>query len=140
MEVNRPPLASSETRRKWTQAVIIVIGVFTFACYLLLHPLASMLLKNDQAGAVQRVETGTIEQIVPAHRPVNSPLSGNAERDRWIPALVSVRVHGQLATTEHVTGSSELHIGRAAQVTFRIGKSGRVYVDQVEPIANTGRQ
>ena len=69
---------------------------------------------------------GTVEQIVPPH------IEDNAKP---IPAQVWVRVNGALAAAETVFGSAQLRVGGQGRVVYRIGKSGRVYVDSVEPLA-----
>jgi len=84
-----------------------------------------MITKADRAASVTVVGRGTVEQIVPPHIEENA---------KPIPAQVWVRIGGHLAAAEKVFGSAQLRVGEPAQVTYRIGKSGRVYVDSVEPM------
>ena len=77
------------------------------------------------------VGIGIVEQIVPPHIEENA---------KPIPAQVWVRVEGRLAAAAKVFGSAQMHVGSQTQVTYRIGKSGRIYVDSVEPKPTTKNQ
>ena len=118
------PAYASSKAQKWLRIAIVAIGAVTILCFLALSPVLRSLTKQDRETAQRRTGTGVIEQIVPPH------LEENAKPT---PAQVSVRVDGVLAAAETVFGSSQLHVGDRARVVYRIGRSGRVYVDSVEP-------
>ncbi len=104
---------------------ILAIAATTIVCYAALSPILRGFTKRDRANSVPRVGIGTVEQIVPPHIEENA---------RPIGAQVWIRVDGRLAPAEAVFGSAQLHVGGPAQVTFRVGHSGRIYVDRVEPV------
>ena len=111
--------------QRWTRIAILAVGISTFLCYLALSPILRTFTKQDRAGSAQQIGVGTVEQIVPPHI---------EENYKPIPTQVWVRVNGKLAASEAVFGSAQLHVGGQAQVLYRVGKSGRVYVDRVEPL------
>ena len=124
MPARNTPSASPRAQR-WLRIVIVAVGSVTFSCFLALSPLVRAFVKQDRAGSTARIGVGTVEQIVPPHIEENAaPL----------PAQVWVRVNGRLTSAESVFGSAQLKVGGEAQVTYRIGRSGRVYVDRVEPL------
>ena len=122
-EFKRPPVSAAN--QKWLRIVILVIGTATFLCFLALSPILRSATKRDREGSPPMSGTGTIEQIVPPHIEENT---------RPIPAQVWVRINGTLAASQTVFGSAQLRVGGPALVTYRTGRSGRIYVDRVEPI------
>jgi len=104
---------------------IVTIGLTTFFAYLALSPILRGFTKHDRDASPQQTGIGTVEQIIPPHI---------EENVKPIPAQVWVRIDGKLAAAEAVFGSAQLRVGGPAQVLFRVGKSGRVYVDRVEPL------
>ena len=121
----KPP-AHTDVAQKWLRIAIVGIGSITFLCFLALSPVLRSLTKQDRTTSQPVAGVGTVEQIVPPH------IEDNAKP---IPAQVWVRVNGALAAAETVFGSAQLRVGGQARVVYRIGKSGRVYVDSVEPLA-----
>ena len=111
--------------QKWLRIAIVGIGSITFLCFLALSPVLRSLTKQDRMDSHPVEGVGAIEQIVPPH------LEDNAKP---IPAQVWVRVNGALAAAETVVGSAQLRVGGQARVIYRVGKSGRVYVDSVAPL------
>ena len=118
------PAYTSPKAQKWLRHTIVVIGAATFLCFLALSPILRSLTKQDRASSRPQVGIATIEQIIPPHIEENA---------KPIPAQVWVRVNGTLVAAATVFGSAQLRVGGQAQVVFRVGKSGRVYVDSVEP-------
>jgi len=111
--------------QKWTRITILVIGAITILGFIALSPVVRSYTKRDHDGATVRVGTGTVEQIVPPHIEENA---------KPIPAQVLVKVNGSLAAAREAFGTAQMHVGQPAQVTYRIGRSGRLYVDRVEPL------
>jgi hypothetical protein len=117
--------SGSRRAQTWLRAAILIIGTVTTLCFVALSPILRTLTKNDRTGSPARIGVGIVEQIVPPHMEENT---------KPIPAQVWVRVNGTLTAAETVFGSAQLRVGGPAQVTYRIGRSGRLYVDRVEPM------
>ena len=118
------PSPVTPSAQRWLRVAILLIGTVTFLGFLFLSPIVRTLARRDREGSVARVGTGTVEQIIPPHI---------EENVKPIPAQVWVRVSGSLVAAEAVYGSAQLRVGGPARVTYRVGRSGRVYVDRVEP-------
>jgi hypothetical protein len=124
--LERNTLRTLSPVQKWTRIAILAIGITTLLCYLALSPVLRAFTNRDRASSTPRTGIGIVEQILPPH------IEENAKPE---PAQVWVRVDGTLAAAETVFGSSQMRVGGPAQVTYRVGKSGRVYVDRVEPLS-----
>ena len=122
-ELTRPQ--NSPATQKWTRFVILAVGSVTTLCFLALSPVLRRIIAQDRAAAPPRSGIGIVEQIVPPKIEENT---------KPIPTQVWLRVNGQIAPAETVFGSDQLHVGQKAQVVYRIGKSGRIYIDRVEPV------
>jgi hypothetical protein len=116
---------SSSGVQRWVRAVILLVGGTTMLCFLALSPILRAWTKRDRDSGAPRTATATVEQIVPPHLEENS---------KPVPTQVWVRVNGSLAASEAVFGSARLRVGGPARVTYRVGRSGRIYVDRVEPL------
>ena len=103
----------------------MTLGAFILLASIWTRPLFSYLTKHDRAGAVPRTGVATVEQMLPPHFEENA---------KPIPAQVWVRFQGQLLPAEEVFGSAQMKVGSPAEIVYRVGKSGRVYVDRVEPL------
>lgn len=112
---------------------ILALGVVVFAAMLgggALRGAARRAQRRDLDGATTRIGTAIVAApIVQGHDPV-----GKA-RAPW--ALV--RFGGRVYTVTRVRGPDGLHVDRAARIEYRVGHSGRVYVDQIEPLPNPER-
>ncbi len=59
---------------------------------------------------------------------------GNVE----LKGLIYLRLQGRtVVTAAPVYSLTPLHPGQQVQVTYRVGKSGKVYVDSIQPMAST---
>jgi hypothetical protein len=47
---------------------------------------------------------------------------------------VTVRFRGGIYSAREIAGIGQMRIGQPARITYRVGRSGRVYVDRVEPL------
>src|SRR5690349_10363554 len=100
--------------QKWTRIAILVIGAVTIFGFVALSPILRTFIKRDHDAAAVQTGTGIVEQIIPPHFEENA---------KPIPAQVSVRVNGTLATAQTAFGTAQLRVGQPAQVTYRIGRS-----------------
>ena len=112
--------------QRWVRITILAIGAFVFLAYLGLDPLLRHMTKQDRARGIPQESTAV---VVDRHE------AKLDDYDRPIPASVIVRFQGKLYPTEKVFGFSELHVDAPAHILYRIGPSGRLYIDRVEPIA-----
>lgn len=111
--------------QRWTRIVIVLIGATTLIGFIGLSPILRTYTKRDRADAPVQHGIGIVEQIVPPRVEENA---------KPLPAGVWVRINGTLASADTVFGSAQLAVGRPAEVTYRVGRSGRIYVDRVEPL------
>jgi hypothetical protein len=88
-------------------------------------------IRADREGATAQQGVATVAILVP-------PMKDAA--DLISPAQVSVRFQGQILGAKEVLGLEELQVGQPAQITYRVGKSGRIYVDRVQPLPPTSHQ
>jgi len=123
LEPNTAPAPAKSQR--WLRIAILVIGSTTFLCFLALSPILRSLTKVDRASGRPQTGVVTVEQIIPPTV---------EENVKPTPAQVWVRVNGSLVEAVTVFGSGQLRVGGQAQIVYRVGKSGRIYVDSVQPL------
>lgn len=116
------PVSKSQ---RWVRIGILSIGAFIFLAYLGLDPLLRGMTKRDRQNGTPHEATAVI---------VDRRLPKYDDYERPIPAAVTVRFQGKLYPTEAVFGFSELHVDGPAHIRYRVGASGRIYIDRVEPI------
>jgi hypothetical protein len=112
--------------QRWVRIGILIVGAIVFLAFLGLDPLLRSMTKRDRGEGVPGQGTGTV---------VDLHVAKLDDYDRPLPASVIVRFQGNLYLTEKVFGFSELHIKSPAHILYRVGPSGRVYIDRVEPVA-----
>ncbi len=119
--LNRPPA----THQRWLRVGILTVGGVVLLAFLGLDPLLRSATKRDRMQGTPREGTA----IVVDRR---SPKLDDYEKP--IPASVLVRFQGKIYPTEAVFGFSELRVDAPAHIVYRVGPSGRLYIDRVEPI------
>ena len=118
-------MISASQRR--VRLAILTIGTSVFLFSLLFPGWARMKFKRDHDSAASQQAVVTVIQVVP---PSSNPFSGQPE-----PPLVRVQFQGQAREVSEIRGVSKLHAGAQARIVYRVGRSGRVYIDRVEPLA-----
>lgn len=121
-KLNRP----GESQQRWVRGCILFVGAVVLLAYLFLDPYLRHKTKVDRRDAVPHEGIGI---VVDRRGPKLD------DYDRPIPATVIVRFQGSVYPTEAVYGFSELKVDQPAHIVYRVGKSGRLYIDRVEPIA-----
>ena len=130
-------MVSASQRR--IRVAIITVGT-TFALFSILFPwLGRKMLKRDHDDAPPQQGIATVEQVIPSSA---DTLSGQVE-----PPLVEVMFQGKLEivrkppheTRDTMQDISHLHPGSQARIVYRIGRSGRIYVDSVAPLSAPGK-
>jgi hypothetical protein len=121
-ELRRP----AAKHQRWVRIVILAIGTIVLLAYIGLDPLLRKMTKQDRANGTPHEGTAIV---------VDRRMPKLDDYDRPIPASVVVRFKGDLYPTERVFGLSELHVDGPAHILYRIGSSGRLYIERVEPIA-----
>ncbi len=117
-------MVSASQRR--VRITIVTTGTI-FALFSLLFPgWARMRFKRDHNAAPPQQAVVTVAQVVP---PSSNPFSGQPE-----PPLVRVDFQGQAREVSVIRGVNQLHAGAKARIVYRIGQSGRIYIDSVEPL------
>ncbi len=120
-QLHRP----AANHQKWVRGCILAIGAVVVLAYSGLDPLLRKSTKRDRLQAVPKEGVAT---VVDRRDPKLD------DYDRPIPASVIVRFQGHVYPTEAVFGFSELKMNQPAHIVYRVGKSGRLYIDRVEPL------
>lgn len=107
------------------RAAILLIGGFTLLCFLLADPVLRGMTRRDQLGAVPQQGAAVVVTLVPSR-----PVADNAPE----PAMADVRFRGNLYAATHVMDAEEMKVGDTVQITYRVGKSGRIYLDSIAPL------
>lgn len=115
------------SKRQPHQTVILILGALIIAAMIVgtaLRPILRRGKTSDLAGAPIQTANARIEALYGANP--------NEEDSRTKPWAM-VRFEGKLlpaASAEHI---ERLKVGATARIQYRIGRSGKIYVDQVEP-------
>src|ERR1041385_8416173 len=112
-------------RHKWLRALFLIGMFLIVASFLVLDPILRSWVKRDQAGAIPQHGLATVEILV-------LPPPNTVGMD--VRPQVSVRFQGHLCSVKTVLDAAELHLGQPALIEYRVGKSGRIYVDRAEPM------
>jgi len=110
------------------RTVILVLGtlvVIAMAVGSALRPWVRMSRRSDLYGAESQTGIATVT----ARFGANSNVIGDT-----IKPWAQVRFHGRLYPVHEAVDIEKLHDGDSARITYRTGKSGRIYVDRVEPL------
>ena len=110
--------------QKWIRATILVVGAVVLFSFIALRPILHSMTERDRASAPTQMGSATIIQLIPPRIEENL---------KPLPAQAWVRFRGELLPVKEVFGSAQLSVGQQAKILYRIGKSGRIYVDSIEP-------
>ena len=117
------------SQQRWIRAFILIIGAFVFLCFLALDPLLRHYRKDDFKSVLPQQGVATVITLVlPA---VN--IEGDTKGDQQRP-LVGVRFRNGIYNAARVYDVKHLKLEQPAQIIYRVGKSGRIVVDSVEPM------
>ncbi len=122
---NKPAITASQ--RKW-RAFMIIVGGIVFVAYSLPGALKGW-LKQDLAGVPLQHGTATVVEALPPNQPM---LPGDTKKPT---PIVLVRFHGQICTVGTVLHWRMLQAGKPASIDYRIGHSGRIYIEKAEPVS-----
>jgi len=111
----------------WVRAGVLTIGAFVVASYALFPAIVAPLVRRDRQDAVPQSGTGVVAILVPAQPGMFG---------EYQPPTVSVRFHGGIEAAASVTNFAALRLGQPARIVYRVGKSGRVYIDSVAPMVH----
>jgi hypothetical protein len=124
MSATLPKRASSKQQRR-LRIAILVIGAFVFLTFLFADPLLRGMRRRDQIGAKSETGVAIVVTLVPPR--IN-------ETGDPMPALATVRYRGHIYAANHVYEVARLKIDAPARIEYRVGKSGTLYLDAVEPL------
>jgi hypothetical protein len=83
-------------------------------------------VEADRAGSTVQTGIATVVTLVDrGATPMGNPI--NTQQ-------AMVRFQGKLYGVKQIVSIRDLKINHPAQILFRVGKSGRIYVDRVEPL------
>lgn len=124
---------SSPATQKTVRLFILLFGGCTLLCFLFADPILRAYRKHDRASAPIQTGVATVVTLVPA--PVNE--IGNTH----IPEpLVNVRFRGGLHTARRVIDFDALKLNQPARITYRMGRSGTIYIEEVAPLSPTSER
>jgi hypothetical protein len=110
---------------KWVRFAFVAIGVLIFLFALWFPEWARKSVKQDRESALPQQGVATVAMLIDAKPSVTGKPS---------PAQVLVRFRGGIYPVKSILGFDALHENQPAQIVYRVGKSGRVYVDSVAPL------
>ncbi|HLK60098.1 MAG TPA: hypothetical protein VKU00_26290 [Chthonomonadaceae bacterium] len=112
-------------RHKWLRTLFLSGMSLIVLAFLVLDPILRAWVKHDQAGAKPQHGMATVEILV-------MPPPNSIGMD--VLPQVSVRFQGHLCSVKTVQDAPDLHLGQPALIEYRVGKSGRIYVDSAAPL------
>jgi hypothetical protein len=115
-------------RQKRIRVAIMAIGVITTLCFIIVPGFGRRMLRRDYADALPQQGVATLALIVEERV--------EAGTDKRYPPKVIVRFREAVhrvrnVTPEDITG---MKVNQQVRITYRVGKSGRVYVDSIAPL------
>jgi hypothetical protein len=119
-----------QNRQKKMRAFIVTVGLITTLCFIIVPGVGRQMMKRDYANALPQQGVATVALIVEERYDVG--------RDVRYPPKVLVRFHGDVHRVRKVTPDDivGLEVNQQARITYRIGKTGRVYVDNIAPMSS----
>ena len=116
-------------KNRWLRtAVLLLFFIFCFAVTVL-PPVIRRAIKRDRADAIAREGIATVAILVPG---VSNPGSAPA------PPQVSVRFKGGIRSVKEIDDIQGLKIDQPVKIHYRVGKSGHIYVDSLQPLPAPG--
>ena len=112
-------------RSPWIRYGCLVIIVLITAAFVFLDPIIRSRVKRDMAGAIEQQAVATVVILVVPDR---IHTEGDSKPQ------VSVRFRGKIYTVANAYEAEALKMDAPAQIEYRVGKSGKVVVDSVEPL------
>ncbi len=113
-------------KNRWLRAAVVGTAVLVFLFAMIFPDWARRALKNDRAGAVPQQGIATVALRVETRPSVTDTPS---------PPEILVRFRGQIYAAKAITGFDALQVDQPARIVYRVGKSGRIYVDSVAPMS-----
>ncbi len=111
--------ASRAARFAFWASATLVIALF------IVVPGLRPLLKRDRVDAPPRWGFATVVIYVPPTQDANGVP---------VPPQASVRFLGRILGVKEVLGVGEIRVGQTVRIHYRVGRSGRIYVDTAQPL------
>src|SRR5580700_11297296 len=112
-------------RSPWLRFGCVAMIVLITATFIFLDPIMRSSVKRDMKGAPEQQAEATVVILVVPDR---IHTEGDSKPQ------VSVRFRGKIYTVASAYEAEALKMDSPAQIEYRVGKSGRVIVDSVEPL------
>ena len=116
-------------RNRWLRAGVLLLFFIFCLVVTVLPPVIRRAIKQDRAGATARDGVATVAILVPG---VSNPGSAPA------PPQVSVRFQGGIRPVKEIDDIEGLKIDQPVKIHYRVGKSGHIYVDSLQPLSTPG--
>jgi hypothetical protein len=112
-------------RSPWIRYGCLAIIALITAAFIFLDPIIRSSVKRDMAGSVEQSAAATVVILVVPDR---IHTEGDSKPQ------VSVRFRGKIYSAAHAYSAEALKVDSPAEIEYRVGKSGRILVDSVEPL------
>lgn len=115
-------------RQTWIRACILGVGSVCTLCFLFVPWIGRRMVRNDYRNAIPREGVATVKMIVGERRDVAGVYEPH----------VNVSFRNGLHMVRRVRPDDLIGLkeGQPARIVYRIGRSGRVYVDSVRALAS----
>ena len=122
---NLAPVTPITPQQRRLRIFIVVSGILLFCAYTFTDPILRGYSKYDLQGIKARQGIAIVETMEPA----GPDIMGKPQ-----PSFVVVKFHNALCQTGKVLNYKDLRLHAPARITYRVGRSGHIYVDEVEPL------
>lgn len=115
-------------RSPWVRYLFVGLIILITSAFVFLDPILRSSMKRDLAGAKPREGIATVVILVipdPAHNEMD------------VHPQASVRFQGDIYPVKEVFRPEGLKVDAPGLIEYRVGKSGRIYVDSVEPTSGS---
>ena len=122
-------MKSVSKKQRAFQAFLLVVGGFCLLSGIFVPWLGRRYMRQDYKNAVSQQAVGEIAFLTEAHE----------EKGVHYDAQVLVRFPLGLKPLGKISDAEakQFIVGEKVNISYRVGKSGRVYVDTIAPISNT---
>ena len=110
---------------------ILVIGAF----YTLANIIIPAYLRSEEKKKLQDRLGAPIQHGVAKIKAIATRSDGDVTNN--FPGQILVDFHGKTVMAQNILNLDQLKEGQDAAITYRVGKSGKVYIEVVSPVTST---
>lgn len=117
----------------WFKRGLLAVGFFTAGVMLFYPYWARKVLRP----ALEQERVNAPVQKGKAVVAIYVPARDEATSGKQFPARVMVRFQGRVIEPRDVQEANGMALGQMVQITYRLGGSGRIYIDTARPLPST---